>query len=279
MGTLRIAFRTRLAAPAFWLLVVVVLGAVFADFLSPYTAVEQDYTVFLTPPSRAHPMGTDELGRDVLSRLIYGSRISLEVGVIAVGVATILGVTWGLAAGYGGGRMDNILMRVIDGIQAFPSLILALAIAAALGPSITNVMIAVGLVGTPTFARLTRAQVLSIKEREYVLAAQVGGASHLRIVLQHIWPNSTSPIIVQATLQIAAAIITEAGLSFLGVGATPPTPSWGGMLRSGYQYLSVAPWLSIFPGLAIFLVVLSFNFLGDGLRVALDPHLARRDGG
>jgi peptide/nickel transport system permease protein len=273
---LRQVLRTRLAGAGAVVLAMVLLAALLADVISPHDPNFQDYAAFLQPPSLTHPLGTDDLGRDVLSRIISGARVSLQVGVIAVGIALLAGVTIGLVAGYWGGRLDDVLMRMVDAVQAFPALILALSITAALGPGITNAMIAIGVVATPSFARLTRGQVLSVRERDFVVAAHVLGGSSGRIILRHIWPNVTGPIIVQATLLVATAIITEATLSFLGVGVVPPTPSWGSMLRIGYQYLQVAPWLSIFPGLAIFVTVLGFNFLGDGLRMALDPHLSRR---
>jgi ABC-type dipeptide/oligopeptide/nickel transport system permease subunit len=247
-----------------------------APLLAPYNPNEQDYLALTEPPSAAHLLGSDDLGRDVLTRIIYGSRVSLEVGIIAVGIAVALGVTLGLVSGYAGGAADDVIMRVVDAVQAFPSLILALAITAALGPSIGNAMLAIGVVAAPGMARLTRGQTLSVREREFVVAARVCGASPIGIMLQHIWPNVTAPIIVQATLLMGTAVVTEASLSFLGVGVQPPTPSWGAMLRTGSQYLEVAPWMGVAPGLAIFLTVLAFNFVGDGLRRALDPRLASR---
>ncbi len=273
---LRSILQTRLAGASLAIVLVVVFAAVFAGIIAPYDPNLQDYSAFTKAPSWQHLLGTDDLGRDVLSRIIYGSRVSLEVGIIAVGIALVAGVAIGLVAGYWGGALDDVLMRVMDAVQAFPGLILALAITAALGPGITKVMIAIGVVGTPVFARLTRAQVLSVRERDYVIASRALGAGPLRTILQHVWPNVTAPLIVQATLLVGGAIISEASLSFLGVGVQPPTASWGSMLQTGYQYMQVAPWLSIFPGLAIFLTVLSFNFLGDALRVALDPRLSRR---
>lgn len=272
---LRRTLRARLAGVSLVVIAVAVLAAALAGVVSPYDPNFQDYNALLKAPTLQHPLGTDNLGRDMLSRLIFGARVSLEVGVIAVGVALVVGVAIGLLAGYWGGLVDDVLMRIMDAVQAFPSLVLALAITAALGPGITKVMIAVGIVGTPTFARLTRGQVLSVREIQFVSAARSLGYSHLRIMLRHIWPNVTAPIIVQGTLLIGGAIITEASLSFLGVGVVPPTASWGSMLQTGFQYLQVAPWLSFPPGLAIFVTVLAFNFLGDGLREALDPRLSR----
>jgi peptide/nickel transport system permease protein len=267
---------TRLVGTGLWILGLVVFCALFADLIAPYPPNEQDYLAITEAPSSAHLLGTDDLGRDILSRIIYGSRVSLMVGVIAVGIAVALGVSIGLLAGYTGGTVDDVAMRIIDAVQAFPGLILALGITAALGPGIEKAMIAIGIVSTPAIARLTRAQSLTIREREFVAAARVIGASPLKIVVRHIWPNVTAPIIVQATLLVATAILTEASLSFLGVGVKPPTPTWGSMLRTGSQYLEVAPWLAFAPGLAIFATVLAFNFVGDGLRRALDPRLLSR---
>jgi peptide/nickel transport system permease protein len=267
---------TRLVGTGLLISVVVVVCALAAPLLAPYAPNEQDYLALTDPPSLAHPLGTDDIGRDVLSRIIYGSRVSLEVGLIAVGIAVGVGVLFGLVAGYAGGLADDVIMRVVDSIQAFPSLILALAITAALGPSIVNAMLAIGFVATPGIARLTRGQTLSVREREFVAAARVCGASPLGIMRLHIWPNVTAPIIVQATLLMGTAIVTEAALSFLGVGVQPPTPSWGAMLRTGSQYLEVAPWIGMASGAAIFVTVLAINFVGDGLRRALDPRLAGR---
>lgn len=271
---LRRAVRARLAGVALGIIAVVALCALLANFISPYDPLYQDYSALLQPPSAQHLLGTDSLGRDILSRMIYGSRVSLQVGVIAVGIAMLLGCTIGLSAGYWGGKVDDILMRLVDAIYSFPSLVLSLSMAAALGPGIEKVMIAIGVVYTPAFARLIRGQALSVREREFVQAERVLGASDLRIIVRHIWPNVTAPLIVQASLNVATAIITEASLSFLGVGVRPPAPSWGSMLRTGYQYMEPAPWMSVFPGIAIFLTVLAFNLFGDGLREALDPKLA-----
>jgi peptide/nickel transport system permease protein len=254
----------------------VVICAVGAPLLAPYDPNEQDYLAIADPPSAAHWLGTDDIGRDVLSRLIYGSRVSLEVGLIAMGIAVGVGVMLGLVAGYVGGLADDVILRVVDAVQAFPNLILALAITAALGPNIANAMLAIGFVATPSIARLTRGQTLSVREREFVAAARVCGASPIGIMRLHIWPNVTAPIIVQATLLMGTAIVTEAALSFLGVGVQPPTPSWGAMLRTGSQYLERAPWIGMASGAAIFMTVLAFNFVGDGLRRALDPRLASR---
>lgn len=267
---------TRLVNFGLVILGIVVLCAIFAPVISPYDPLKQDYLAIAQAPSSAHWLGTDDLGRDVLSRIIYGSRVSLQVGAISVVIAVVFGAVLGLLSGYVGGVVDEVIMRFVDSVQAFPGLILALGLTAALGPSIRNVMIAIGFISSPTIARLARAQTLSIRESEYVAAARVSGASASRIISRHIWPNATSPIIVQATLLVATAIVTEASLSFLGVGVQPPTPSWGSMLRTGSQYLEVAPWLAFAPGVAIFLTVLSFNFIGDGLRQVLDPRFNAR---
>jgi peptide/nickel transport system permease protein len=267
---------TRLVGTGLAISAIVVVCALAAPLIAPYAPNEQDYLALTDPPSLAHPLGTDDIGRDVLSRIIYGSRVSLEVGLIAVGIALGVGVFFGLVAGYAGGWADDVIMRIVDSIQAFPNLILALAITAALGPSIANAMLAIGFVAMPGIARLTRGQTLSVREREFVAAARVCGASPLGIMRLHIWPNVTAPIIVQATLLMGTAIVTEAALSFLGVGVQPPTPSWGAMLRTGSQYLEVAPWIGMASGAAIFVTVLAINFLGDGLRRALDPRLSGR---
>jgi ABC-type dipeptide/oligopeptide/nickel transport system permease subunit len=273
---LRRVLTTRLAGTGLVILGLVCICALGAPLLAPYNPNDQDYLAFTQGPSTAHWLGTDDLGRDVLSRLIYGSRVSLQVGIIAVGIALSVGVSLGLLAGYSGGFTDTLITRFTDAVQAFPGLILALAITAALGPGIGNAMIAIGFVSTPAIARLTRGQALAVREREFVEAARVLGTPPLRIMARHIWPNVTAPIIVQATLLVASAIVTEASLSFLGVGVQPPTASWGAMLRTGSQYLEVAPWMAFAPGAAIFVTVLAFNFVGDGLRQALDPRLGGR---
>lgn len=272
-------FGVRLVGAGVVLLGIVVVCALFANVIAPYDPTAQDYTAVAQSPSAQHLLGTDDLGRDVLSRIIYGSRVSLQVGAIAVSIAVLLGGTLGLLAGYVGGVTDDVIMRFVDAVQAFPGLILALALAAALGPGVGNVMIAVGFISAPAMVRLTRGQTLSVREREFVAAAKVMGAPPRRIIARHVWPNVTAPIIVQATLLVATAIVTEASLSFLGVGVQPPTPSWGSMLRTGSQYLEVAPWIALAPGVAIFLTVLAFNVLGDGLRTVLDPRLSSRQRG
>ena len=248
-----------------------VLIAIFAPMISPYAPTATDWAAVRKAPSWAHWLGTDEIGRDVLSRVIFGARASLKAGVVSVLISLTLGVPIGLLSGYVGGFLDGLLMRIVDAMLACPFLILAIALAAFLGPNLTNAMIAIGISAMPAFIRLTRAQTLSTKVEDYVEAAKAVGNPHIRIVLRHILPNILAPIMVQATLAIAAAIIAEASLSFLGLGQQPPDPSWGSMLNTAKNFLSQAPWMAWWPGLAIFVVVLSFNLLGDGLRDALDP--------
>ncbi len=248
-----------------------VLGALFAPWLSPASPTETHFDRLLQPPSWAHPFGTDELGRDVMARVLHGGRISLAVGVVSVALALMLGGLWGLVAGYAQGWLDSVLMRLVDALLAFPFLVLAIALAAALGPGVTNSMLAITIVTSPAVARLVRGQVLAELGKDYVTAAVALGAPHSRILFRHILPNLWGPLIVQGSLSTANAILAEATLSFLGLGVQPPTPSWGSMLNVARGYLESAPWLAIFPGVAIFLVVLSFNLLGDALRDALDP--------
>src|SRR4051812_13556277 len=268
--------KVRGAAFGMSVVAILVFLAVTAPLISPASPNYQDLLATLQKPSAQHLFGTDDLGRDVLTRVIYGSQVSLEVGLISIGVALSLGVVVGLMAGYRGGLIDDLLMRVMDAISAFPSLILALAITAALGAGIGNTMIAIGIVYTPLFARLVRSQALTIRELDYCLAARTIGAGPWRMMFRHIWPNATAPIIVQASLSVSSAIIVEASLSFLGVGVLPPTPSWGSILNDGYKVLEIAPWMAISAGAAIFISVLGLNFLGDGLRTALDPRMSRR---
>ena len=245
--------------------------AVLAPWIAPYDPLATSWSAVRKAPSAAHLFGTDEIGRDVLARVIWGARASLLAGIVSVSISLALGVPIGLTAGYLGGWVDGILMRIIDAMLACPFLILAIALAAFLGPSLSNAMIAIGISATPIFVRLTRAQVLAAKVEDYVEAARAVGNPHRRIVLRHILPNILAPIMVQATLAIAAAIIAEASLSFLGLGQQPPNPSWGSMLNTAKNFMSQAPWMALWPGLAIFSVVLAFNLLGDGLRDALDP--------
>ncbi len=245
--------------------------AILAPLISPYDPVATNWGLVRKPPSAAHWFGTDEIGRDVLARVSWGARASLLAGVVSVCISLACGVPIGLVSGYVGGFLDGLLMRITDAMLACPFLILAIALAAFLGPNLTNAMIAIGISAMPAFIRLTRAQVLNAKVEDYVEAARAVGNPHLRIVLRHILPNIVAPIMVQATLAIAAAIIAEASLSFLGLGQQPPAPSWGSMLNTAKNFLSQAPWMAVWPGLAIFCVVLAFNLLGDGLRDALDP--------
>jgi len=259
------------------LLVVIVLMAIFADVLSPYDPLETHPEIRLAAPSWAHPFGTDDIGRDVLSRIIHGARISLWVGLLAVGIGTVAGMINGLVCGYWEGRIDLIVQRLMDAIQAIPALVLALAIVAVLKPSTTNAMIAIAIVIIPGNSRIVRGAVLSAKQNRYVEAAQAMGCRHPRIIRSHILPNVTAPILVIASIWLGNAILIEATLSFLGVGTQPPTPSWGLMLSStGRAFMEQAPWLAIFPGLAISLSVLGFNLFGDTLRDAWDPKLRRR---
>ncbi|WP_441479973.1 ABC transporter permease [Bosea sp. 2KB_26] len=248
-----------------------VFVAIFAPLLAPYDPAAQSWTAVRKAPSAAHWFGTDEAGRDMLSRIIWGARASLLAGLTSVGIAMAIGVPLGLAAGFLGGLVDGLISRFTDAMLACPFLILAIALAAFLGPSLTNAMLAIGITAMPLFIRLTRGQVLSIKAEDYVEAASAVGNPQWRIAVRHILPNILPQLMVQATLTIAAAIIAEASMSFLGLGLQPPAPSWGSMLNSAQRFLSNAPWMALWPGIAIFATVLSFNLLGDGLRDALDP--------
>ena len=248
-----------------------VLLAVFAALIAPYDPLQTNWALVRKPPSWQHWLGTDETGRDLLSRVIFGARASLLAGAVSVFIAAGLGVPLGLYAGFRGGGPDMLISRMTDAMLACPFLILAIALAAFLGPSLTNVMIAIGTTTTPVFVLLTRAQVLSIKAEDYIEAARALGNPPLRIAVIHILPNALPALLVQATLSVAAAIIAEASLSFLGLGQQPPAPSWGAMLYTAQRFLSGQPWMAIWPGLAIFITVLSFNLLGDGLRDAFDP--------
>lgn len=245
--------------------------AVLAPYVSAYDPLATSWSEVRKAPNAEHRLGTDEIGRDVLSRVIWGARASLLAGVVSVSIALVFGVPIGLLGGYAGGWTDSVISRLTDALLASPFLILAIALAAFLGPSLTNAMIAIGISATPVFIRLTRGQVLAAKTEEYIQAARAIGNSPLRIALRHVLPNIVPPLIVQATLAIAAAIIAEASLSFLGLGQQPPVPSWGSMLNTAKNYIDNAPWMAVWPGLSIFLLVLSFNLLGDGLRDALDP--------
>jgi peptide/nickel transport system permease protein len=258
------------------ILVAVLASAVLAPYISPHDPIEQEFSSQLQPPSVGHPFGTDEFGRDIFSRVVYGARIALQVGGLADAIATALGVLLGVVAGYFGGRLDAILTRAIDVMLAFPYLLLAMIVVAILGPGLTNAMMAIAVVYTPQFARVVRGVVLSVKEQEFVEAARSMGAGTLRILGRHVLPNIVSPIIVMATLTVGFMIVETAGLSFLGLGASPPTPEWGSMLATGREYMLTAPWITTFPGLAILVTVVAFNMVGDGLRDVLDPRLRGR---
>lgn len=248
-----------------------ILAALAAPLLAPYDPFKTSFLAIRQPPSAAYLLGTDELGRDILSRMLYGARASLLAGVISVSIAASIGIPIGLMAGFYGGLVDGMISRVTDALLAIPFLILAIALAAFLGPSLANAMVAIGLSAMPIFARLTRGQVMSVKAEDYVEGARAIGLPNRWIILRYILPNALPPVLIQASLTIATAIIAEASLSFLGLGQQPPNPSWGSMLNTAKNYMTQAPWMSISPGLAIFLVVLGFNLLGDGLRDAFDP--------
>ena len=259
------------------LIAVFALCALLAPVLAPYDPLAQELSARLRPPSAEHWLGTDSLGRDIASRILYGARISLIIGVVVVASAGLVGTAIGLVAGYAGGLVDEVLMRLTEVFLAFPALILAMAIAGALGPSLTNAIIAIAAVTWAVYARLVRGQILSLRRREFVEAARAMGASRTRIVVRHLLPNALAPIMIQASFDLGSSIIAAAGLSFIGFGAQPPTPEWGVMISEGRNYISTQPWLSLFPGLAILLAVGSFNLLGDGLRDAFDPRLSRSD--
>ena len=271
--TWRRLIRNELTVMGAAILALVVVAALFAPYLSPHDPLAMSPTQLLQPPSPQHLMGTDELGRDVLSRVIWGARISLYVGVISVTIAVAVGVTLGLVAGYHGGLIDDVIARILDVVFAFPTILLALGIVAMLGSSLTNTMIAIGVVYTPVYARLARGTTLAVKERDFVEAAIVSGAGTVRIIVRHILPNVMAPLIVQTSLNLSLAILAEASLSFLGLGTQPPDPSWGTMVSSGQALIELSPWPVVFPGLAIVLAVLAFNLIGDGLRDALDPRM------
>jgi peptide/nickel transport system permease protein len=265
--------RQRLALTGLCIVAVYVIVALVGGWVAPYGFSAQHVTDRLQPPGGAYLLGTDEFGRDILSRLLFGAGISFQVGVIAVGISGIAGVLLGLLAGYIGGWLDAVLTLVMDVLFAFPAVLLAIAIIAMLGSSLTNVMLAIGVVNTPVFMRVVRGSTLSLRRTAFVEAAVSLGASTPRVLARHIFPNVTAPLIVLASLNFAFAVLTEASLSFLGLGNKPPSPSWGSMVSSSYGFLEIAPWAALFPGLAIALAVLGFNLLGDGLRDALDPRL------
>ncbi|MEN6473357.1 MAG: ABC transporter permease [Syntrophaceae bacterium] len=244
-----------------------------APILAPYDPNVIDVANVLSPPSPSHPFGTDELGRDVLSRMIYGAGISLKVGFVAVGIAVVIGILLGAVAGYYGGWIDMVIMRLVDIMLCFPSFFLILAVIAFLEPSIFNIMAVIGLTSWMGITRLVRAEFLTLKERDFILAERAMGAGSARIIFSHILPNALAPVLVSATLGVAAAVLTESALSFLGIGVQPPTPSWGNILTQGKEVLGVAWWMSVYPGLAILLTVLGYNLLGEGIRDAIDPRL------
>lgn len=267
--------RNRLAIGGIIILLMFAFMAIFADFITPYDPLNQDWAQVQNSPSFQHPLGTDELGRDMLTRIIFGARISMTIGAISVSIGLFFGGLIGVIAGYFGGWADNILMRAMDIMLAIPYVLLAIAIVAILGPGLWNTMIAIGVVTIPRFARIARSAVLEVSTMDYVEAIKAVGAGHRRILINHILVNSLSPLIVQSTLTLASAILNAAALGFLGLGAQPPTPEWGAMLSDGRKLLMVSPWIVTFPGIAIMLSVLGFNMLGDGLRDALDPKMKK----
>ena len=271
---LRRLVRRRGAAVGLAVVVFFVVLALLAPWVAPYDPLATSWTAIRKAPSGAHWFGTDEIGRDVLSRVVWGARASLLAGVVSVLISLSIGVPVGLLAGYAGGKTDMLISRLTDAVLACPFLILAIALAAFLGPSLTNAMIAIGVSATPVFIRLTRGQTMAIKAEDFILAARAIGNTPWRVALIHVLPNIVPALIVQATLAIAAAVIAEASLSFLGLGQQPPAPSWGSMLNTAKNYVDNAPWMAVWPGVSIFVLVLSFNLVGDGLRDALDPRHA-----
>ncbi len=265
--------RNRLAVSGSVVVLMLFVVSMAAPILAPYDPSDIDVKQILMGPTRSHLLGTDQLGRDVLSRMIWGSRISLKVGFVAVGIATVIGIVFGAISGYYGGWIDGIMMRFVDVMLCFPAFFLILAVIAFLDPSIWNIMVVIGITGWMGIARLVRAEFLSLREREFVLSARALGASDARIIFRHILPNSMAPILVSATLGVAGAILTESALSFLGIGVQPPTPSWGNILTAGKDNIEIAWWLSLYPGLAILITVLGYNLLGEGIRDSLDPRL------
>jgi len=268
--------RHRSAAVGLLAVLTLLVVALLAPVLAPHDPLLPRMRERLTPPSSSHWLGQDELGRDILSRIIYGARISLTIGVVSVGVGMAIGVPWGLASGFYGGKLDILTQRSIDILLAFPPILLAILVVTVLGPSLWNAMLAIGISSIPVYTRVVRGSTMSIRDSEYVQAARAMGAADTRILVRHVLPNVLGPVVVLSTLYTASAILTAAGLGFLGLGAQAPTPEWGAMLSRGREYLRVAPHVSAFPGLAIFLSVLGFNLLGDGLRDALDPRLRGR---
>ncbi len=269
---LRRLLRSRLAASGSILLIVVIVGAIFAGVLTSHDPLAMTVTDRLQPPSLQHPMGTDNYGRDIFSRVLYGARLSMEVGLAVMLFTVVVGVVFGLLSGYFA-RLDNLIMRVMDAMMAFPAILFAIAIMAVLGPKTVNVVIALGVVYAPRTVRIVRASVLAVKELDFIEAIRAQAASHVRILARHVLPNCMSPLVVQATFNFAYAVLAEASLSFVGAGAPPPTPSWGNILSEGRIYMQNAPWITIFPGVAIAITVLGLNLAGDGLRDVLDPRM------
>ncbi|MFH1113564.1 MAG: ABC transporter permease [Pseudomonadota bacterium] len=272
---LRRLAKDKLAMAGLVVVIVLFFVAIFANVLAPYPSDDIDVSNILVRPTRAHPMGTDPLGRDVLSRIIHGSGVSLSVGFVAVGISTFIGVILGAASGYYGGLTDRIIMRFVDIMLCFPTFFLILAVIAFLQPSIWNIMIVIGITSWMGVTRLVRAEFLTLRERDFVRAAVSQGAGDLRIIFLHVLPNAMAPILVAATLGVASAVLVESSLSFLGLGVQPPHPSWGNMLTEGKDNIEIAWWLSLFPGLAIFITVMGYNLLGEGIRDTLDPRLRR----
>lgn len=266
-------FRHKLIIAGSFIIILLAIIALFGPYLAPYDPEAMNFAAVFAAPSLAHPFGTDEFGRDVFSRVLYGAAVSFRVAIVAVGISGIAGVFLGALAGFYGRWLDEIIMRIMDILFAFPAVLLAITVMAILGRGVTNAMIAIAVVYTPIFARVTRGAVISVRGREFVSAARALGQSNGQIIIKHILPNALAPIIVQTSLSLAFAILAEAALSFFGLGTQPPDPSWGRMLSEGRSFLNQAPWMGIFPGLAIMLSVMGFNFLGDGLRDLLDPRL------
>lgn len=265
--------RSRTVQLGLAIVIALLAAGIFAPLLTPYSPTKIDLTVTVRPPSASHPLGTDELGRDELTRILYGARVSMTVGLAAVLISAFLGALFGLVAGYSGGVLDNLIMRAMDGVLAFPALLLALLVITALGPGLFKILIAFGIAGVPFYARLLRSMVLSVRENEYVLAAQALGASRTRVMIRYVLPNAISPLIVAVSLGMGFVIIGLAGLGYLGLGAQPPTAEWGAMLSGSQARFFTAPWLLLSPGLAILVAVVGYVLLGDGVRDALDPRL------
>lgn len=265
--------RNRMAMVGMVIIIVLILCAIFAPLIAPYRYDYQDYNAFLQGPSLAHPMGTDNFGRDIFSRVIYGARISIPIGLICVCISSLLGGAFGAVAAFYGGKLENLIMRFMDIYQSIPSMLLAIAIAAALGTGMRNLILAIALGTIPLYARVVRGAILTVKRKDYVQAARALGANTARLIIRHMLPNCVGPIIVQMTFSVAAGILTAASLSYIGLGIAPPTPEWGSMLNAGKQYLQTYPHMLIFPGLMIMMTVLALNLFGDGLRDALDPRL------